>query len=245
MKKLIVGNWKMNPASLRAAVELSRKIQAFARRRKNVSVVICPPAPFLGSISGISGAQDVSVEKEGAHTGEISAEMAKSAGAAYAIIGHSERRLRGDTNDIVNLKLKRALSAGLTPILCVGERERDQNEHYLSVISSEVRHALLGVPKNKVSKIIFAYEPVWAIGKGSSPLNADEAFHMGIFIRKVISDIVGDSAAKRARILYGGSVEPKNAHEFFSVGKVDGLLVGRESLSVANFSEIIAHAAKN
>ena len=235
----------MNPASLRAAIELGRKISAFARRRRSVSVVICPPLPFLSSISGISGTQDVSVDKEGAHTGEVSAEMAKSAGASYAIIGHSERRMRGDTNDIVNLKLKRSLSAGLIPVLCVGERERDQNEHYLSVISSEIRHALLGIPKEKVSKIIFAYEPIWAIGSGAHPLNADEAFHMSIFIRKVIADIAGSPVAKRVRILYGGSVDPKNAGEFFSVGKVDGLLVGRESLSLKNFSEIIAHAAKN
>ncbi len=244
-KKLIVGNWKMNPKSRREASRIWEKISKGVSRFKKINMVVCPPFPFLPLLKGKMqlGAQNIFFEKEGAYTGEVSPPMLKSLGVGYVIVGHSERRALGDTEDIVNKKLKAALSSGLTPILCVGERERDLHSHYLHLVKDQLKSALKGIQKNKIGKIVIAYEPVWAIGKSAKGvLDADEALHMNIFIRKVISDIAGEGTARKIKVLYGGSVDVKNSAEFLRVGKMDGLLVGRESLSPKNFLEIIRNA---
>ena len=243
MKKLVVGNWKMNPASWKEARRIIDSIRSKSKRFKNVTTVLCPPSPYLGLslLCNISfGAQDIFYESEGAYTGGISAKMIKSFGINYVIVGHSERRALGDTDEIINKKIKLILGEKMFPILCVGENTRDHHSHYLHFVREQIHSALKGVSKNLIGKIIIAYEPVWAIGKNASGvLDGEEALHMNIFIRKVISDIAGESVAKKIKILYGGSVDVKNSTQFISIGKMDGLLVGRESLIPKNFLQII------
>lgn len=244
-KKLIVGNWKMNPETEKEAKKIGSLILKKSSNFKNVLTVICPPTPFIKILksSGKTGAQDVFYEETGARTGEVSPKMLKSMGVKYVIVGHSERRALGDTTEIVNRKIKSVIDSGITPILCVGEKERDDHHHYLHFIKEELKSALKGVKKNKISKIVIAYEPIWAIGKGAKGvLPGEEALHMNIYIRKVISDIAGNGAEKKIRVIYGGSVDVKNSNGFLSVGKMDGLLVGRESLNPKNFLEIIKNA---
>ena len=246
VKKLIVGNWKMNPQSASVAKDISEKIFRGAKKFRNITVVIVPPAPFISSLKGVLGAQDFFYEKEGAYTGMMSAEMLKSLGVKYVIVGHSERRHAGDTDEIVNKKLKRALDVFLIPILCVGEETRDHHSQYLHFVRGQIVYALKNVSKNLVGKIVIAYEPVWAIGKNAKGvLDGEEALHMNIFIRKVVADIAGEKTAKKIKVLYGGSVDGKNSTQFMSLGKMDGLLVWRESLVPKNFLKIIEHGSRS
>jgi len=235
----------MNPKTLREAKKIGGIISKKARKLKGVSVVIAPPAPFIKEIRS-KGAQDLFYGTEGAYTGGVSAGMLKDLGVEYVIVGHSERRAQGDTTEIVNEKMKTAISAKLTPILCVGERERDDHHHYLHFVREEIKAALKGIPKERISRVVIAYEPIWAIGKrAKGVLPPEEALHMNIYIRKVISDIAGPLTAKKIKILYGGSVDVKNSSGFISIGKMDGLLVGRESLNPKNFLEIAKLSAKS
>lgn len=244
MKKLIIGNWKMNPKSAREAMLIGRAVKKGAARYKKVETAICPPYPFLALIKGVTlGSQDVSHESAGARTGQVSAPMLKSIGVKYIIVGHSERRAMGETYDTVNKKIKELIKSKITPVLCVGEKERDPHSRYLHVVKDELAAALRGIPKNKISGIVVAYEPIWAVGaKAKGVLDAEEALHMNIFIRKVVADIAGAESAKKLRVLYGGSVEARNSLGFLTVGKMDGLLVGRESLDPKTFLEIVKTA---
>jgi len=243
-KKLIVGNWKMNPATAAEAKTLLALFRRKAARSRNVEAVVCPPFLYLGLTApgALSiGAQDVFYEASGPYTGEVSVNMLKSLGVSYVIIGHSEQRALGEGDETINKKVRVVLAAGLTPILCVGERVRDEHSQYLHEVRDMVRQGLRGVMRLAFSKIVVAYEPVWAIGKGKEALDADEALHMQLFIRKTLSDLAGD-AAKKLRVLYGGSVDPSNAADFLSKGKMDGLLVGRDSLAPEKFLAILKHA---
>ncbi|MBX4215561.1 triose-phosphate isomerase [Candidatus Parcubacteria bacterium] len=244
MKKLIVGNWKMNPGTLAEAKKAFEKIRSGAVRLRGVETVICPPAVYLAAFSapkGMLGAQDVFYEVEGAHTGELSAPQLKSAGVKYVIVGHSERRALGESDEVVNKKVRAALAASLIPILCVGERVRDPEHRYLHDVREQLRAGVRGVLRASLPKVVVAYEPVWAIGKGAKALDASEALHMNLYIKKALADIGGDMAGK-TRILYGGSVDAANAVSFLTEGKMDGLLVGRESLTPAKFLALISHA---
>lgn len=250
MKKLIVANWKMNPATPREAKELYAKIRKMSLAQTAAEVVICPPAVFLGFLnhknsSRLSlGVQDIAVHKDaGAFTGSVSASQVRYAGAEYVIIGHSERRIAGDDSEIINTKVKLALAAKLKVILCVGEAERDEHGKYLDILAKQVETALAGVPKGFYKKIIIAYEPVWAVGRVA--LGADtpaEFLHHKLFIQKIISKLIGGKAAKEVAVLYGGSVNAKNAADFLRQGNADGLLVGRESLRADHFKQIIYEA---
>src|SRR3989344_8352863 len=171
-KKLIVANWKMNPATLDKAKQLFKKIKVVAKGLKNINTVICPPFLYLNELRKLSsnsgvdlGVQNIFEEAAGAHTGEISAVMAYGVGARYAILGHSERRNLGETSDIVNKKVKLALSVGFTVIVCIGEKERDAEGDYLSFLKKELIESLKGVSKIFLDRVIIAYEPVWAIGR--------------------------------------------------------------------------------
>ncbi len=251
VKKIIVGNWKMNPTSYKNAKDLLATLSKAGKEFKKTTVVICPPAPYLALLkkdfarsSVLLGAQDAHEEVSGAYTGSYSAPMLKDAGATYVIIGHSERRKAGDTDKSINAKIKLALKAGLQVILCVGETARDEHGDYLTVIAHQLKTALEGVSKNQLTKISIAYEPVWAIGTEATGVDTPENFHHNaIYIRKIIADLKGVSAA-RLPILYGGSVTTKNAESFLSQGHADGLLVGRESLNAKNFITIAAIASR-
>lgn len=244
-KKLIIGNWKMNPENFRAAERLARST-AKAVRAAKADVVVCPPHPFLGMKLPKAlrlGAQDLSSEKDGAHTGDVSSRMLSSMGVRYVIVGHSERRASGDTQETVNKKMKNTLSAGLVPVLCVGEEVRDDHSHYLHVIREELKSALKGIPKDTLTRVIVAYEPVWAVGRSAAGvLSPEDALQMNIYIRKVFADLAGEIAAKKLKVLYGGSVDAKNAGGFLTEGRMDGLLVGRASLDAKQFGAIVTRA---
>src|SRR3989344_1825813 len=192
--KLVVGNWKMEPPTLAEAKKLARAVAKRARELQSVKTVICPPFVFLHAMKSITdnawcalGAQDVFWEDRGAYTGEISPFMLTDAGVRYVIIGHSERRARGETCETTGKKLRAALAHGLSVILCVGEASRDSEGAYLHFIEEELRAALKEAPKDAIGRVIVAYEPIWA--GGAQALRADtpeELFPMVIFIRKGI-----------------------------------------------------------
>lgn len=242
--KFVVANWKMNPDSLERAKTIFLHTRRATEGIRKTEVIICPPFVYLESLGrltrGISlGAQDVFWEPEGSFTGEISASMIKDTGVSYVIIGHSERRALGDTNEIVNKKVKASLKEGLTVILCVGERERDSQGHYLSFLTSQIQSALDKVSKRNLESLIIAYEPVWAVGQSDYRALDGRALHeTSLFIRKILADMYGHSEAMETPILYGGSVNTQNAESILSEGNVQGVLVGRQSLE-ENFEEII------
>ncbi len=244
-KKIIIGNWKMNPLTTKEAVKLFSNIGKEISRVKKTEIVICPPSLFLEKLKNISrkavlGSQDAFWGEPGAFTGKISAGMLYEMGARYVILGHSESRALGEKNESINKKIKASIAAGLTPILCVGETERDLEHNYFNSVKVQLEESLAGIFKHLVSKVIIAYEPVWAF---STTLNRKDAtpadsLEMVIFIRKVLSDKFG-SEASNVKIIYGGSVNEKDAGDFLKNGGVDGLLVGRASLDAKKFTEIV------
>ena len=230
MKPLIVANWKMNPVTMKEAEELFNSVKHGVKDIESAETVICPPFIYLPLLKGlILGAQDSYWEEKGAYTGEISVEMLKEMGCKYVIIGHSERRKYfNETDEMVNKKIKTTLEAGLTPIVCIGEteeeREMDKTEE---VLEKEIKEGLNGVD---VSKIVIAYEPIWAIGTGN-PCDIEEAQRMKEIIQKMVS--------KDIRILYGGSAKANNAESYLKQAGFDGLLVGGASLKAEEFIKIV------
>lgn len=244
-KKLIIGNWKMNPTSLGEAKRIARDTRARAATLDHVEVVACPPAAFLAALvsRGESahfhlGAQSVSMEEGGPHTGEIGADMLRSMDVEYVIVGHSEERSAGDTDETVSRKALRVLESGMTAVVCVGEKERTEEGAHFDFLKSQIRASLAGIPENKVRSIVIAYEPVWAIG-AKEAMAAPDIYEMSLFVKKAFADAFGPEAGLKAKILYGGSVNFRNAREIMTIGKVDGLLVGRESVNMPGFSELL------
>lgn len=251
---VLVGNWKMNPDSLDEAKALFSNISKAATKAKGTLVVIAPPAPFVTPLAAKVdakkagsvhlSAQDVAMQPSGAFTGSVSARELKSAGAEYAIIGHSERRAAGDSDETVAKKVKEAVAAGLRVILCVGETERDANARYLQSIRAQALSALTAIDKKSVRWVTIVYEPVWAIGKSYDVAPKPSDIHeMSIYIKKVVAEIVGKKDGVKTPVLYGGSVNFENAQAILKDAEVDGLLVGRQSLDAKAFSEIIAYAS--
>ncbi len=239
----------MNPLTLKEAEKLfSSVVKGISRIKKTArrtEVVICPPFLYLENLKKLSrkiffGAQNAFWGDVGAFTGEISGEMLYEMGARYVILGHSERRALGESNGDVNKKIKASLVAGLRPILCVGESSRDENHGYFNLVKMQLEECLAGIQKSSVSKIIIAYEPIWAISStpNRKDATADDSREMSIFIRKILSDKFGKDATK-VRVLYGGSVNEKDAQDFLENGGVDGLLAGRSSLDAKKFVEIV------
>ncbi|MHB1118122.1 MAG: triose-phosphate isomerase family protein, partial [Minisyncoccota bacterium] len=190
----------------------------------------------------VIGAQNTWMENEGAYTGEISPSMLASLKISHVIIGHSERRALGESDELVNKKILAAIKAGLTAVLCVGEGERDPDGEYLKYISRQIKIALAGVAKKDLIRIVIAYEPVWAIGKHAlRAASADDALEVAILIKKTLADLYGKDGGV-VPVLYGGSVDAKNAGEFLMKSHVDGLLVGRASLDPKVFGEILKSA---
>jgi triosephosphate isomerase len=243
--KIIIGNWKMNPASTKEAESLFTGVAKNILKIKNTKIVICPPFLYTEKLKKISkkiilGAQDLFPGEVGAFTGAVSSFMLSNIGVKFVILGHSERRAMGETNIDINKKIKSAIANGLCPILCVGETVRDPNHEYFNLVKTQLEECLSGIKKSLISDIIIAYEPVWALSstvdrRDATALDSEE---MVIFIRKVLTDKFGAESAS-ARILYGGSVNEKDALDFLEHGGVDGLLVGKASLDVKKFTEII------
>ncbi len=245
-KVFVAANWKMNPDTLTEA----RKLFASAKKAAGSfrgELVLCPPSAYLSELSRgyrgsriVFGAQDVSHERAGAHTGEISGAMLRSVGASYALAGHSERRAQGEGNESVGKKVSAALSSGLSPILCVGERIRDEHGDFFHVVEEQLRQGLAGVAESSLPRITVAYEPVWAIGKrAENAMKPADAHEMAIFIRKTLTQSYDRSAAGKVRILYGGSVEPENVAGLLADGGVGGFLVGHVSIEPARFAELL------
>jgi triosephosphate isomerase len=244
MPKLIVGNWKANPKSALEAKKLAQGIHSLLTKAKKTAI-LAVPTPFFETVKSLKSkrlilaAQDVSNFSVGAHTGEVPAEMLATYGIKYAIVGHSERRAQGEGLEVLNQKLLRLFSANITPILCVGELSREHLDRALSFIKQQIESACVGITRAKITKLVIAYEPVWAIGKDAErEATPEECKEIVIYIRKIIADIYGQPIAKEIQILYGGSVDQKNAKMFLEHGGVQGLLVGRASLDPKAFSAI-------
>jgi triosephosphate isomerase (TIM) len=247
-KKLIASNWKMykNPTQTR---EFFRDFLPLVADHTRDEIVVCPPyVDLCAAVEAVKGsnvavgAQDLHWEKDGAYTGEISRSMLLDVGCTHVIIGHSERRQYfGETDDVVNLKLKAALEAGLTPIVCVGEvleeREAGLTEDVLRRQCLRAFHAVSG---KKAGRLVVAYEPVWAIGTGktATPQLAADAH---ILIRGEAAKAFGQEFADKLRILYGGSVKPENATSLMSEQEIDGALVGGASLDPKSFAAIVKY----
>jgi triosephosphate isomerase len=245
-KKLIVGNWKMNPQTIKEGQNILKAISRIISEFKNADVVVCPPFPYLATFIKDTktkkirfGAQNVSGEVSGAYTGEVGASMLSSIKVSHVIIGHSERRALGETNESVNQKIKRSFQAKLTVILCVGESVRDAHGEYLGFVKQQLHECLEGVSKAQLKNIVIAYEPVWAIGKDATrEATADEFTEMRIFIRRTIADMFDTKSAQELQVLYGGSAHPENAPLFIDA-LADGFLVGRDSLIPRKFEGIL------
>jgi triosephosphate isomerase len=246
-KRLVIANWKMYVEDKEAATTFARALRARMRTFANVEVSIAPSFVLLPAVSEAlsrsniaAGAQYLSSFAKGAHTGEISGKMLQDAGATFTIVGHSERRGLGETNEMVRAQVLEASDAGLGVVLCVGERERDTGGEHFSYIKEQLSSALTNLPKKAVSKLILAYEPVWAIGKlAQDAMKPQEIQEAAIFIRKTITGVLPPDAAKKVPILYGGSVEESNAGAILKDGGVNGFLVGHASAHLENFLGIL------
>lgn len=250
MQTYVIANWKMNPTIIADAKRLAVGTKKACGKEKAATVVVCPPFPYIGTVAPelkgstlALGVQDLSHEKAGAFTGQVSASMLASFKARYAIVGHSERRALGETNELVAAKARAALDAGMRPIVCIGERERGEDGAYYTYVRDEVQ-ALLDVLKRKeIADVLIAYEPVWAIGKpAEEAMTTDALFEMQLFIRKLVAEKFGRPASAALTILYGGAVKSENAADLMEKGGVQGLLVGSASLDPKEFSAIVAAA---
>ncbi|MGE5314991.1 MAG: triose-phosphate isomerase [Acidobacteriota bacterium] len=243
--KVIAGNWKMNKTVADTA-ELINGLKAQLSSPKAV-VIVCPPYTSLALASELAkgspikvGAQDVSVNDDGAFTGEISIGMLKAAGCSYVIVGHSERRQYfKESDELINRKAKKVFAAGLTPIICVGETLEERESGITGqVITNQVRGVVAGFTNEQMESAIIAYEPVWAIGTGKTATSA-QAEEVHQLIRGLIAEIFSKETADKVVIQYGGSVKPDNAKELLSMPDIDGALVGGACLKADSFSAII------
>jgi triosephosphate isomerase len=248
---VFAANWKMFK-TVHEAVAYVREFGAFARTVERAELIVAPPFTALAAAAETArntpvaiAAQNLYFEREGAFTGEISAAMIADTGATHVVVGHSERRrLFGDTDEWVNRKARAAVSAGLTPIVCIGETlaERERGET-LAVLDRQIRAGLDGLTADQIGALLIAYEPVWAIGTGknATPAEADEAHR---HIRGRLRQWFGGTAAEACRILYGGSVKPENIQDLIGLPDVDGALVGGASLDARTFGEIVTKGQK-
>lgn len=243
----IAGNWKMHKTAGEAVALAKELVSAFADEKKKI--MIAPPFTALSEVSKavkgtniILGAQNMAQDVQGAHTGEISPVMLKDACVTLVILGHSERRhVYGEKDELINKKVKLALSQGLEVILCVGEKIEERNAgNAEKVVETQVRNGLAGISKEQMKTITIAYEPVWAIGTGvtATPEDADA---MHAFIRKLITDLYSADIAGNLVIQYGGSVKPGNIKDLMAKENIDGALVGGASLKADTFVPIVKY----
>ncbi len=245
-KSLIAGNWKMN-LSIHEAVRLATAVADDAAGQIDREVMIAPPFTALSSVAValegsrvILAGQNVAWEKQGAFTGEISSAMLADVGASMAIVGHSERRrIFGEDDEMINRRLRGAITGGLTPVLCIGETlEERETGNTLAVLEKQIRGGLNDVGAEDAAACVIAYEPVWAIGTGktASTAQAQEAHE---FIRELLARMYEKTVAEGIRILYGGSVNPDNVDKLMAQPDIDGALVGGAALKAESFRRII------
>lgn len=250
---IIAGNWKMNKTIGEAIAFTNSFLQLLKQspESEKLEIIIAPPFTAINKMAEMINdspikisSQNISWEDSGAFTGEISAPMLKEAGATHAIIGHSERRQIFHENDnIINKKIKAALKHEIIPIFCVGETlEEREDERVEAVVTTQIATGLMDLAKEEISKIIIAYEPVWAIGTGKTATK-EQAEEVHLMIRKMLAKQYSQETADVIRILYGGSVKPNNSKELLSQPNIDGALVGGASLKPEDFIGIIKNAA--
>ena len=248
-KLIIAGNWKMNK-TVAESLDLANGLVRELKEVKEMDIAICPPFTALSEVSRAVidsnirlGAQNMSQNGYGAHTGEIAAGMLKEFSTKYVILGHSERReYQRESDELIAAKAKAAHEAGLKPIVCVGEQlEERESGNTENVVGTQVRGSLAGLTTEEMLGTVIAYEPVWAIGTGKTA-TAEQAQEVHAFIRNLLADLFDADTAKAVRIQYGGSVKPDNARELMSQPDVDGALVGGASLDVRVFSELIKNS---
>lgn len=242
---LIVANWK-------AYVEDAKKAKALVTLAKKLvtelkhEIVLAPSAPLLGLLAEGNkskvkfAAQNISATTGGAKTGEDTAKLCSALGATYTLVGHSERRALGETDEIVSEKARHALAHGLTPILCVGEHERDSGAEYLAFVRAQISAVMAPLSQKERLQVVIAYEPIWAIGKSAlEAIQPHDLAEMVLYIRKVLGDFLPGKAPAKSRILYGGSVEPANARDLAGGSHIDGLLVGHASVDPQTFTALV------
>lgn len=249
-KQFIAGNWKMN-LTLEEAENLSRELREGLKISDTVDIGVFPSFVYLDKVSDIFsesnvlvGAQNMSIEKCGAFTGEVSGPMLKDVGCTHVLIGHSERRtIYQESNSVINSKLKAAFLTDLSPILCVGERQEERDADKTDeVVESQLSEGLLNITSEQVNRLTIAYEPVWAIGTGKTA-TPEQANEVHTYIRNTMRDKYDDNTAQRLRIQYGGSVNAENAKQLLSQSEIDGALVGGASLDSSSFLDIVSIAA--
>ncbi len=248
-KKIVAGNWKMNTLledGMQLADAVSQEIENIEYDESKYGMIIAPPFTHLYAVAQIISpkiglsSQNIAAYEKGAYTGEISAEMVKSTGATYTILGHSERRKYfGENSEILTQKINLAFKYELTPIFCIGEvlEERQAGKHF-DVVKSQISEVLFNLQKSDFEKVIIAYEPVWAIGTGETA-TPEQAQEIHAFIRNLIAEKFDNETAENTTILYGGSCKPANADGLFSQPDIDGGLIGGASLKAEDFIELM------
>ncbi|MDR3626782.1 MAG: triose-phosphate isomerase [Ignavibacteriaceae bacterium] len=249
-RKVIAGNWKMNNDLSESQNLISHLVSSLSKEKVNCDVIVCPPFTSLSEANSLLknsviklGAQNMYFEESGAFTGEISASMLKSTGCEYVILGHSERRtIFGETDQVINKKIKKALQSGLLPIFCVGETLQERESGVTNdIIKRQVVEGLKDISSDDMKKIIVAYEPVWAIGTGKTA-TPQQAEDVHAFIRGLVKSLYSNEIAENLIIQYGGSVKPDNANVLLSQADIDGALVGGACLKADSFMGIIKAA---
>ncbi len=242
---LIVANWKAYVEELAKAKNLFATSKRLMKGTGN-TIVLAPPSPLLGALAAKNkskvafAAQDVSTTTGGARTGEVTAQTYSTVGATYAIIGHSERREVGDTDAIIAEKLAHALAQGLTPILCIGERQRDGEGRYLGIVREELTLAIESLAPKERAKVIVAYEPLWAIGRDAEhSIGQNDLAEMVLYIRKVLAELLPGKSSQHSLVLYGGSVEPSNIRDLAGASGIDGFLIGHASVDAHTFTLLV------
>ncbi len=241
-KKLIVGNWKMFPERLDEAKKIVNEVKKVSKKIKRTNVVLCPPHIYIPIFSGLKspiklGAQDTNAERAGSLTGEVSVSQIEQFNVGYVIVGHSERRKMGESDEEINKKIRSVVDYGMTAIICVGEAVRDHNGEYLNFIKNQIYSGLKNIDKKNLSQVVVAYEPIWAVG-AKEAMSPRDVHEMSLFIKKVLKDMFGDYSSL-VSVLYGGAVDRVNAETLVRDGDVAGLLIGRQSLVAKDFVEII------
>jgi len=248
---LVIGNWKMH-GTLVEARALASAIRDGLKRPRGVQVVVCPPFTALALVSEVLsgspiqlGAQTCHHEPAGAHTGEVSIPMLAELGCRWTLVGHSERRKEiGESDELINLKLRALLTQGLTPVLCVGETAEERRQGLtFTTVEGQLRAGLAGLGGDQIAKTVLAYEPIWAIGTGVNASPAQAAEVQG-YLRGLLSELASKEIAQTVRILYGGSVKAENAEVLLAEPEVDGALVGGASLNAQSFIGIVRKAAR-
>lgn len=243
---LIIGNWKAYLDTPEKVKKLAAAVKRVAANAKSAEVAVAPSFSHMALLSLEKrsrlklAAQDISEATGQALTGETTATTLSAMGVSYVIVGHSERRARGEADALIAEKIKRVLAQGMVPVVCVGERERDEEAQYLREVRAQVTAAMEGLNQKERMQVVIAYEPVWAIGKsGLEAATPSDLEEMVLYLRKLLSDLLPGKANLKVRILYGGSVDATNARDLLSGTDIDGFLVGRASTDGKVFADLI------